>query len=236
VYRGFRDFFLRGNVIHLSVAVIMGMAFTWAATALVNNWIGPLFAALGGSNPNGLAVSLVEGNLKSEINFGAILTALAGFMIIATVVYYLVVLPAKEFQLRRALTAKALPREPTEVELLAEIRGLLSQQQRAVGPATADGTGPIETTGWFERTSDRRKVTVEVSGEFATRLVAMRPNAPGLVIDYGDHQLTFTVGQGKGAVVKAHEFASDLAYAALAFAHHCRVQMSPRHAAPPASA
>ncbi|HEV2783429.1 MAG TPA: MscL family protein [Actinophytocola sp.] len=235
MFRGFRDFFLRGNVIHLSVAVTIGMAFTALVTTLVNNWIGPLFAALGGSNATGLSVSLVEGNLKTQMDFGAILTALAGFMIIATVVYYLIVLPVKELQLRRALTAKALPREPTEVELLAEIRGLLSQQQRAVGPAVAEGTGPIETN-WFERTNDRRKVTIDGDREFSSRLVVLRPNTPGLVIDYGGEQLTFTVGQGKGGVAKAHEFASDLAYAALAFAHRCRVEMSPRHAAPPASA
>jgi large conductance mechanosensitive channel len=235
VLRGFRDFLLRGNVIHLAVAVIVGMTFTVTATTLVNNWIGPLFAALGGSNPNGLAVSLVDGNLRSEMDFGAILTALVGFLLIATVIYYLVVLPVKEIQLRRALTAKALPREPTEVELLAEIRGLLSQQ-RAAGPGEAEGTEPIQASSWFERTNDQRTVTVEVGQEFSSRLVVLRPNSPGLVIDYGGNQLTFSVGRAAGAVVEAHEFAVGLAYTALAFASRCRIQMSPRHAAPQASA
>lgn len=224
--RGFRDFFVRGNVIQLSTAVVLGLAFSALITTVVNNWIGPLLAAIGGRNPDGLAVTLVEGNRGSVVDFGAILTAVAGFLLIATIVYYLVVLPVRERELRRRLAAKFMPPEPTELDLLAEIRGLLTRQQQP-SPATPDRPNG--------RMADGRRVTIEVTQEFSSRMVALRANAPGLVIDYGGYELAFTVGRGPGALVNAHEFAVGLAYTALAYASRCRVDMGPRHAAAPAA-
>jgi large conductance mechanosensitive channel len=227
--KGFKEFFLRGNVVHLAVAVIVGTAFTTFVTAIANNWISPMFAAFGGRNPNGLAVTLVDGNLRSVVDFGAILTAVAVFAAIAALVYYLVVLPYKEIQLRRMLSTRASgPPTPTEVQLLADIRGLLSQQLHAgqIDPAAAASHNG--------QTNGAQRLAVEITPAFTARLVMLGENTPGLMIDYGGNQLAFAAGQGTRAVVSAHEFAVNLAYTALAFASRCRIQMAPRHSAPSA--
>jgi large conductance mechanosensitive channel len=224
--RGFRDFFLRSNVIHLSVAVIIGTAFTAAVTAVANNWISPLFAAFGGRNPDGLAVTLVTGNVKSVMDFGAILTALTVFAIIATVVYYLIVLPVKEIQLKRMWALNSKPPMPTEVDLLSDIRGLLRQQQ-------SQDAAPSVSSGSDTQTAHNESapLMIEVARGFSSRLVVFPGNTPGLLIEYSGNQMAFAVGRGTGAVVHAHEFAVGLAYAALAFAGRCRIQVSPRHSA-----
>jgi large conductance mechanosensitive channel len=127
--KGFKDFLMRGNVIDLAVAVIIGTAFTAVVTSVVTNLINPLIAAIGGANVNGLAWQIVDGNKNSIMDFGAIVTALINFVIIAAVVYFLIVLPVKTIQERRKRGEEAGPAEPTEVELLVEIRDLLRQQQ-----------------------------------------------------------------------------------------------------------
>jgi large conductance mechanosensitive channel len=233
--KGFKEFFLRGNVVHMAVAVIVGTAFTAFVTAIANNWISPMFAAFGGRNPNGLAVTLVDGNLRSVVDFGAILTAVAVFAAIAALVYYLVVLPYKEIQLRRMLNTRSSgPPTPTEVQLLADIRGLLSQQlQIGQGePAVPNQVGQTHTG----QTNGAHRLAVEINQGFTTRLVMLGENTPGLMIDYGGSQLAFAAGQGTRAVVNAHEFAVNLAYTALAFASRCRIQMGPRHTTPASSA
>lgn len=127
--KGFKEFLMRGNVIELAVAVIIGVAFNDVVKAVVDKLINPLIAAIGGDNVNGLAWQIVGGNEKAIIDFGAILTAIINFVIIAAVVYFLVVVPFKKLQERRKRGEEAGPAEPTEVELLGEIRDVLRQQQ-----------------------------------------------------------------------------------------------------------
>jgi large conductance mechanosensitive channel len=126
--KGFKEFMTRGNVIELAVAVIMGTAFTAVVTSVVNNLINPLIAALGGGNVNGLAVKLIASNDKSVIDFGAIFTALINFVIIAAVVYFAIVVPVKRIVERRRRGEEPPAPQPTDVELLTEIRDLLRQQ------------------------------------------------------------------------------------------------------------
>jgi large conductance mechanosensitive channel len=126
--KGFKEFMTRGNVIDLAVAVIIGTAFTAVVTSVVTNLINPLIAAIGGANVDGLAVKLNANNDKSVIDFGAIITALINFVIIAAVVYFAIVLPVKKIMERRRRGEEPPPAEPTEVELLTEIRDLLRQQ------------------------------------------------------------------------------------------------------------
>ena len=126
--KGFKEFMTRGNVIDLAVAVIIGIAFTAVVTSVVSNLINPLIAAIGGANVDGLAVKLNADNDKSVIDFGAVITALINFAIIAAVVYFVIVLPVKKIMERRRRGEEPPPAEPTEVELLTEIRDLLRQQ------------------------------------------------------------------------------------------------------------
>ena len=128
--KGFKDFLMRGNVIDLAVAVVIGAAFTAIVTAFTSNFINPIIALLGGSNVEGLAVKLNESNDKTVMDFGAIITAVINFAIVAAVVYFILVLPMNKIKERRERGKEAGPSEPTDTELLKEIRDLLAAQQR----------------------------------------------------------------------------------------------------------
>jgi large conductance mechanosensitive channel len=88
--RGFKEFLLRGNVVDLAVAVVIGVAFTAVVTAFVKDLITPLLAAIGGK-PDfaGLSFS-ING---SRFLYGDFFNAVVSFVIIVAVVYYFVVLP-----------------------------------------------------------------------------------------------------------------------------------------------
>jgi large conductance mechanosensitive channel len=87
---GFRKFLLRGNLIELAVAVVIGTAFTAVVTALVKDLITPLIAAIGGK-PNFSTLYFTFNH--SKFFYGDFINALVTFVIIAAVVYFLVVLP-----------------------------------------------------------------------------------------------------------------------------------------------
>jgi large conductance mechanosensitive channel len=128
VFKGFKDFLMRGNVIDLAVAVIIGTAFTAIVKAVADYFINPLIAAIGGANVNGLGFRLVGDNPKTLLDFGAIITAAINFLIIAGVVYFVIIMPMKKLEERRKRGEEVGPAEPTNVELLTEIRDLLRQQ------------------------------------------------------------------------------------------------------------
>jgi large conductance mechanosensitive channel len=127
--KGFRQFVFRGNVFDLAVAVVVGTAFTAVVTSVVTNLINPIIAAIGGHSVNGLAVTLVSGNPKTIMHFDTVITAVINFVIIATVVYFLFVLPMQTIMERRHRNDPEVPAEPTDIELLTEIRDLLREQR-----------------------------------------------------------------------------------------------------------
>jgi large conductance mechanosensitive channel len=88
--KGFRDFILRGNVVDLAIAVVIGVAFTAIITALVSDIINPLIAAVVRKPDFSALVLNVNGGI---IKYGDFLNALISFLIIAFVVYFFVVLP-----------------------------------------------------------------------------------------------------------------------------------------------
>jgi large conductance mechanosensitive channel len=88
--KGFRTFLLRGNVVDLAVAVVMGVAFNNIVQAMVKNIITPLIAAAGGK-PNFSTLHLSIGS--TTIRYGLFLNAVIAFLIIATVIYFLLVAP-----------------------------------------------------------------------------------------------------------------------------------------------
>lgn len=95
--KGFRDFILRGNVIDLAVAVVIGVAFGNIVTALVKDLITPLIAAIGGQ-PDFSAISFTINNSKFLI--GDFLNSLVSFLIISLVIYFFVVLPVNQLMKR----------------------------------------------------------------------------------------------------------------------------------------
>lgn len=90
--KGFKSFLMRGNLIDLAVAVVIGVAFNAVVQALVSGLITPLISASGASKVNfaSLAVTVHGGRFA----YGAVLNAMLSFLIIAAVVYYLVVAPS----------------------------------------------------------------------------------------------------------------------------------------------
>ena len=88
--KGFRDFILRGNVVDLAVAVVVGAAFGAIVTALVADIITPLIGAVAHKPDFSYLVLEING---SKIKFGDFLNALISFLLIAASVYFLVVVP-----------------------------------------------------------------------------------------------------------------------------------------------
>lgn len=133
--KGFKDFILQGNVIELSVAVVIGTAFTAIVTAFTDNLINPLIASFGGAEVSGLGFYLRPGNEATFMDFGAIITAALNFLIVAAVVYFILIVPMNK--INEALAARKNIQEEeepasVEVELLSEIRDLLKGQNRTL--------------------------------------------------------------------------------------------------------
>ena len=129
--KGFKDFLLRGNIVDLAVAVVIGSAFTALVTAFGDSFIKPLLGLVGGGGPEGMTLE-VNGQF---FTFGAFITALITFTITAAVVYFFVVVPMKTVQERLAKGKEEAPvAVPEDIQLLREIRELLAAQQRPGGP------------------------------------------------------------------------------------------------------
>jgi large conductance mechanosensitive channel len=97
MFKGFRDFVLRGNVVDLAVGVVIGAAFGAVVTAFVKDLLTPLIAALAGK-PDFSAFSIeLHG---SKLLYGDFLNALISFLLIAAAVYYFVVLPVNALMSR----------------------------------------------------------------------------------------------------------------------------------------
>ncbi|MDT0167042.1 large conductance mechanosensitive channel protein MscL [Actinotalea sp. AC32] len=129
--QGFKDFIMRGNVIELAVAVVIGTAFTALVTAVVDGIVNPLIAAIGGA-PN-LAetwtVPLGSGADAPVLAIGAVVGAVLNFLVIAAVVYFLIVMPMNALAKRRKAGVEPEPPAPAEdVLLLTEIRDLLARR------------------------------------------------------------------------------------------------------------
>ena len=102
--KGFKDFLLRGNVVDLAVAVVIGGAFGAVVTALVKDLITPLIAAIAGK-PDFSAFTFTVNN--SKFLYGEFLNAVVSFLLIAAAIYFIVVVPMNAIQARLAKPAAA---------------------------------------------------------------------------------------------------------------------------------
>ncbi len=121
--KGFKQFMLRGNVIELAVAVVMGGAFGAVVTALVKDLITPLLAAVGGKPDFSALTFTVNG---SKFLYGDFVNALISFLMIGAAVYFFIVLPINSLtaRMRRGEaapdpTTKKCPECLTEVPIAA---------------------------------------------------------------------------------------------------------------------
>lgn len=129
--KGFREFVMRGNVIELAVAVIMGAAFGAIVNGLVNDLIMPLITAVFGKQDYSNLYWTVN---RSRIMYGAFLNSVISFLLIALAVYFGIVMPINKIG-ERARLRRGVPKQagPTEVELLTDIRDALTHRGRAGG-------------------------------------------------------------------------------------------------------
>lgn len=126
--KGFKDFILRGNVVDLAVAVVIGAAFTAIVTAFTGSIIQPLLNAITPPDVPALGIQLQADKPSTLINFSEVIAAAINFLIVAGIVYFVFVLPIQTIKNRRKRGEEPGPAEPTDVELLAEIRDLLKAQ------------------------------------------------------------------------------------------------------------
>ncbi|WP_426519933.1 large conductance mechanosensitive channel protein MscL [Diaminobutyricibacter sp. McL0618] len=133
--KGFREFILRGNVIDLAVAVVIGAAFTGVVNSIVNGIFNPLIGAIFKADSLHNVAVIQIGDAK--IMLGSVLGAIIQFLIVAVVVYFVFVYPinlAKEHAQKRRETGVVDAETPvTELDLLTEIRDLLARDQAPAG-------------------------------------------------------------------------------------------------------
>jgi large conductance mechanosensitive channel len=145
--QGFKDFILRGNIVDLAVAVVIGTAFVALVTAFTTSFIDPLLAAAGGGAVGeGLGIRLRADDPATFIDVGAFLAACIAFLITAAVVYFAVVAPMKKLQELRARGKEPEPEAvPEDVLVLKEIRDLLAG--RGTRPSATSATSATSDGG-----------------------------------------------------------------------------------------
>lgn len=137
----FKKFLLRGNVVDLAVAVVIGAAFGTVVTSLVDNIINPVIGLAGDQDFSRFVITLRDASSPGAddaiaLGYGAVLTALINFVMVAAAIFFLIVKPINAVTARRQRgeeTEEEAP--PTEAELLAEIRDLLAERAPARRPA-----------------------------------------------------------------------------------------------------
>jgi large conductance mechanosensitive channel len=162
VLEGFKAFLLRGNVIDLAVAVVIGAAFTNIVNAVVKGVINPLVGAFGTKDLDAYSSCLkapctvVDGEMQGiRIMWGSVLGATLQFLITAAVVYFLMVLPMSKYLARRVAAQRAKEGvqetlEVTELEVLKEIRDTLVAQRGSGAASSGGASGPRGTQGTEE--------------------------------------------------------------------------------------
>jgi large conductance mechanosensitive channel len=137
--KGFKEFILRGNVIDLAVAVVIGAAFTAVVNSIVSVIINPLIEIFWQPDANGVAGIQVPDLYGGTVTFpiGDLINAVISFLAVAIVVYFVFVFPMNKWKERAEAKLKARtpaaaeePLLPTEQELLVQIRDLIEKQNR----------------------------------------------------------------------------------------------------------
>lgn len=123
--KGFKTFILRGNVVDLAIAVVIGAAFGGIVTQFTKSFIEPLLKLLGGGGVSGGAFT-VNG---VAFDWAAFINVCINFVIVAAVIYFLIVVPMNKLKERSAKKAEPLVvSDPEDLVVLREIRDLLKKQ------------------------------------------------------------------------------------------------------------
>ena len=127
--KGFKEFIMRGNVVDLAIAVVIGAAFGAVVTALVEDIITPFIAAIFGQPDFSNLTFKING---STFKYGALINAIVSFLSIAAAIYFLIVVPLNklaERRARRVASGEPDPEpKPEDIILLEQIRDLLKSR------------------------------------------------------------------------------------------------------------
>jgi large conductance mechanosensitive channel len=140
--KGFKEFLARGNIVDLSVAVVIGTAFTGLVTRFTDSVIQPLINRIGAGGQSHYGILRINIGGGQTVDLNVFLSAIINFIIVAAVVYFLVVLPYNTLR-RRGEVEQA---QDTELSILTEIRDILSSDGQAGRHTTGPGTGPSPDT------------------------------------------------------------------------------------------
>lgn len=135
--KGFREFILRGNVIDLAVAVVIGSAFTAIVNGLVDGIFNPVIALLfNAKDLESAGIVIRGGDDPIVLAWGLVISALIKFILIAAVVYFALIVPMnylKKVTLRKKQEEKPAETPLSETDLLVQIRDLLKEQRPSAG-------------------------------------------------------------------------------------------------------
>ncbi|MCK0172823.1 MULTISPECIES: large-conductance mechanosensitive channel protein MscL [Mycobacteriaceae] len=140
--KGFKDFLARGNIVDLSVAVVIGTAFTGLVTKFTQSIIEPLINRIGAGGESNYGILRISIGGGQAIDLNILISAIINFVLVAAVVYFLIVLPYKKLR-ERGQVEQA---QDTELSLLTEIRNLLAQANSEEPQTKGPGTGPSPDT------------------------------------------------------------------------------------------
>jgi large conductance mechanosensitive channel len=141
---GFRSFLMRGNLIDLAVAVVIGVAFNAVVQALISSLITPLIAAAGGQKSFAGLIFTVHG---SKFTYGIFINALMSFIVIAAVVYFLLVAPATRLtaiaQRNKAAADRQCPECLSQIPIAAKRCMYCTSEVPPVEPTPAPAPTPV---------------------------------------------------------------------------------------------
>ena len=121
--KGFKEFLSRGNIIDLSIAVVIGTAFTALVTRFTEAIITPLINRVGVNQQSDVGILKISIGGGQTIDFNVVISAAINFILIAAVVYFLIVLPYNTMR-KRGEVEQA---DDAQIVLLTEIRDLLAE-------------------------------------------------------------------------------------------------------------
>jgi large conductance mechanosensitive channel len=141
--KGFKEFLSRGNIVDLSVAVVIGTAFTAVVTKFTDSIIQPLINRIGAGKDSDYGILRIGIGGGQAIDLNILLSAAINFVLVAAVVYFLVMAPYERLR-KKGEVEQA---QDTELSLLTEIRNIIAATDGQSGETvTGPGTGPSPDT------------------------------------------------------------------------------------------
>jgi large conductance mechanosensitive channel len=145
VLKGFKEFLSRGNIVDLSIAVVIGTAFTALVTKFTESIVQPLIDRIGAGSGSEYGILKIGIGGGQTIDLNILLSAAINFILVAAVVYFLVVAPYNRLR-KKGEVEQA---QDTELSLMTEIRDLLADGgsgKHVTGPGTGPSPDTAETT------------------------------------------------------------------------------------------